>query len=310
MNLQYVRYALEIARTGSISRAADNLSVAQPNLSRAVKELESQLGIAIFDRTRKGMVLTPEGERLLTAGERVLRDVDALETMLTAGGADRALLSLIAPPSELAAEAFLAACGELSPALSLNAAFSEADTADTVNRVTNGEYRLGLVRYPSRFDGYYKGLLEERGLTVEVLGEFAPVVLMRKPEKAEPPTSIRTEALPRLTAVCLPADLAPDALSVDTTASPDTPVRQISVHDRATAYRTLNAVSGTYLWSEPVPTDILTRHGLIALACTDRTDTWRLSLICTEGRKLTPIEERFTAALRSAVARMRRSSHS
>ena len=41
MNLQYVKYALEIARTGSISKAAENLSVAQPNLSRAVKELES-----------------------------------------------------------------------------------------------------------------------------------------------------------------------------------------------------------------------------------------------------------------------------
>ena len=44
MNLQYVKYALEISRTGSISKAAENLSVAQPNLSRAVKELESQLG--------------------------------------------------------------------------------------------------------------------------------------------------------------------------------------------------------------------------------------------------------------------------
>ena len=51
MNMQYIRYALEIARTGSISKAAENLSVAQPNLSRAVKELESGLGIAIFERT-------------------------------------------------------------------------------------------------------------------------------------------------------------------------------------------------------------------------------------------------------------------
>ena len=60
MNLQYVKYALEISRTGSISKAAENLSVAQPNLSRAVKELESSLGIAIFDRTRTGMTVTPE----------------------------------------------------------------------------------------------------------------------------------------------------------------------------------------------------------------------------------------------------------
>ena len=68
MNLQYLRYALEISRTGSISKAAENLSVAQPNLSRAVKELESALGISIFERTRTGMAVTPEGEQLLSAG--------------------------------------------------------------------------------------------------------------------------------------------------------------------------------------------------------------------------------------------------
>ena len=60
MNLQYLRYALEISRTGSISKAAENLSVAQPNLSRAVKELEGSLGISIFERTRTGMTVTGE----------------------------------------------------------------------------------------------------------------------------------------------------------------------------------------------------------------------------------------------------------
>ena len=81
MNLQYVKYALEIARTGSIPKAAENLSVAQPNLSRAVKELESQLGISIFERTRTGMTVTPEGDKFLTSGERILRDVAELSTM-------------------------------------------------------------------------------------------------------------------------------------------------------------------------------------------------------------------------------------
>ena len=65
MNLQYVKYALEISRTGSISKAAENLSVAQPNLSRAVKELESQLGISIFERTRTGMTVTPERQEVI-----------------------------------------------------------------------------------------------------------------------------------------------------------------------------------------------------------------------------------------------------
>ncbi len=307
MNLQYVRYALEIARTGSISRAADNLSVAQPNLSRAVKELESQLGIAIFDRTRKGMTLTPEGERLLTEGEHVLRDVDALEAMFTAGAAERVLLSVVTPSSELAAEAFLAVCDELSPALSLDADLCESDTADTVNRVADGTYRLGVLRYPARFDGYYKSLLEGRGLTVDPLGEFTPIVLTGGSAKIAQLTATCMNALARMTAVSLPADLAPDVLSVDASASPHAPVRQIAVQDRATAYRVLGTLPDAYLWSEPLPADVLTRHGLHALTCTDRTDTWRYALIHTEGRKLTPTEERFAALLRGALTRAKRS---
>ena len=53
--------AVEVAKAGSINKAAELLFVAQPNLSRAIKELEADLGITIFDRSAKGMVLTIEG---------------------------------------------------------------------------------------------------------------------------------------------------------------------------------------------------------------------------------------------------------
>lgn len=53
MNIQYLKYAVEVARIGSISRAAEELYIAQPNLSRAIKELEKDLGITIFDRNSR-----------------------------------------------------------------------------------------------------------------------------------------------------------------------------------------------------------------------------------------------------------------
>ena len=110
MNLQYLRYALEISRTGSISKAAENLSVAQPNLSRAVKELEGQLGISIFERTRTGMTVTPEGERLLSAGDRILREVGELETMFDGETLPRESLSVMAAPAAYLSHAFVSFC--------------------------------------------------------------------------------------------------------------------------------------------------------------------------------------------------------
>ena len=53
MNLLHMKYALEVAKAGSVNKAAEELLIAQPNLSRAIKELEQSLGIAIFDRSAR-----------------------------------------------------------------------------------------------------------------------------------------------------------------------------------------------------------------------------------------------------------------
>ena len=53
MNLLHLKYAVEIEKTGSITKAANNLFMGQPNLSKAIKELENEIGITI----QKGLLL-------------------------------------------------------------------------------------------------------------------------------------------------------------------------------------------------------------------------------------------------------------
>ena len=60
MNLLHLKYAVIVAETNSMTKAAEMLFTAQPNLSRAIKELESGLGITIFRRTPKGIFPTPQ----------------------------------------------------------------------------------------------------------------------------------------------------------------------------------------------------------------------------------------------------------
>ena len=62
MNLMHMKYAVEIAETKSINKAAEKLFVGQSALSRAIKELEASLGVTLFERSAKGMFLTPDGE--------------------------------------------------------------------------------------------------------------------------------------------------------------------------------------------------------------------------------------------------------
>ena len=72
MNLLHMKQALEVAKSGSINKAAEVLLVAAPNISRSIKELESDLGITIFERTQNGMKLTPDGEEFLDFAKSIV----------------------------------------------------------------------------------------------------------------------------------------------------------------------------------------------------------------------------------------------
>jgi len=66
-----------IAETGHVGRAAQRLHVSQPPLTRRLRALEDELGVALFARTPRGMTLRPEGERLLAHARDILARVDA-----------------------------------------------------------------------------------------------------------------------------------------------------------------------------------------------------------------------------------------
>lgn len=85
MNILHLKYAVEVARVGSLGQAAQNLILAQPNLSRSIKELEADVGIKIFERSTKGMVLTPEGEEFIGHAKEILTHIEQVELIYKAG---------------------------------------------------------------------------------------------------------------------------------------------------------------------------------------------------------------------------------
>lgn len=77
LDLRYLKYAIQVAEAGSFRRAADRIAISQSTVSRRVQMLERQLGVSLFERTRTGAALTPEGARFLqhaAAGARYLRE--------------------------------------------------------------------------------------------------------------------------------------------------------------------------------------------------------------------------------------------
>ena len=79
MTLQQLRYVVTIVNEGSISEAAKHLFLSQPSLSKAVKELESEVGIEIFNRTSKGITLSSDGKEFLSYARQVVEQAELLE---------------------------------------------------------------------------------------------------------------------------------------------------------------------------------------------------------------------------------------
>ncbi|MBN2983067.1 MULTISPECIES: LysR family transcriptional regulator [Cohnella] len=79
MTLQQLKYVIEVANRGSMNEAAKRLFISQPSLSNAIRELENELGISIFERTNKGIVLSKDGAEFLGYARQVIEQAELLE---------------------------------------------------------------------------------------------------------------------------------------------------------------------------------------------------------------------------------------
>lgn len=80
MTLQQLKYVIEVANQGSINEAARRLFISQPSLSNAIRELEEEMQIAIFERSNKGISLSKEGVEFLSYARQVVEQAELLES--------------------------------------------------------------------------------------------------------------------------------------------------------------------------------------------------------------------------------------
>ena len=155
LNILHMKYAAEVARLGSLNKAAEALMVAQPNISRSIKELEADLGITIFQRSAKGMVLTPDGEEFMDYARDILNRIDRVEQSYRDGSHKKRKFSISVPRACYISDAF----AEFSKSIGQGDAeiyYKETNSKKTIKKVLDGEYKLGIVRYSENYDKQYK----------------------------------------------------------------------------------------------------------------------------------------------------------
>lgn len=301
MNILHMKYAVEVARAGSINKAAEALLIAQPNLSRAVKELESDLGITIFGRSAKGMVVTPEGEQFLQYADNILKQIDAVEKLYKNGTPVKQRFSISVPRASYISDAF----AQFSLSLTDEPAelfYKETNSLRAVNNILHSDYKLGIIRYSENYDRYFKQMLEEKGLTYELIARFNYVMAVSKSS----PLAAKGEVDPdELTAYIEIAHADPFVPSIPPSqvkkeALPDDIPRRIFVFERASQFELLSKNPNTFMWVSPVPHSLLERYGLVQLTSSGEPKLYKDMLIYRKDYKLSPLDKQFITELCSA----------
>lgn len=81
LNIQQLRYVIEISRQGSFNKTSQALFISQPALSNAIKDLETELGYSIFIRDRKGVRLTDEGKQFLVSAKTIIQELEDIQQL-------------------------------------------------------------------------------------------------------------------------------------------------------------------------------------------------------------------------------------
>jgi DNA-binding transcriptional LysR family regulator len=130
--LRLIRYFVTVAEEGNVTRAARRLHIAQPSLSAALRQLETQLGVELLRRDGRRLVLTPAGELLRRRGRQLLADADAVVAAVQGAAAGGRLRLGVSPTAryELAPR-LLAVCAADSPGVMV---YTQEDTTGALIR--------------------------------------------------------------------------------------------------------------------------------------------------------------------------------
>lgn len=291
MNISHIKYIAEIEKTGSITKAAANLFMGQPNLSKAVRELENELGIKIFRRTTKGVEPTAEGREFIEKAKSVLAQFCELEGAYRSAETAAKRLSVSGIYSGYISEAI----GRFAVyASDCSCEFTEADLHSTLKNVSEGYADIGIVRFAADENDAdsYPREIDELGLSRESVGIFYPCVIMN----AENP-SARSETV-SIASLCGCTEIASPSWNGGVQSGIAFSRPTISVPG-SQAVSLLRTVKNGFFVTATVGDSLLEGSGLICRPIADSRSSFCDMIVYRRGRDLSAEQRTFCDILKT-----------
>jgi DNA-binding transcriptional LysR family regulator len=256
VDLRVLRYFATVAEEGHFGRSAARLHMTQPPLSRAIKQLEDDLGVTLLDRTPKGVTLTAAGQALYDEARSMLEHAGRLRAhVMAAAGAATLAIGTLADTAEHLSGQVAAEFSRRHPHVDVT--IREADLTDPTAGLRAGLVDVALTRMP----------FDDTGIVTQVLRSEPVGVVLRDRDPLAQRTSISVTELAGRRWVRLPDGTDPVWAAYWTVAAPG------PGGDDQHGMRTIQECLQSVLWngmSALAPMGQLLPPGLVMVRATDR----------------------------------------
>lgn len=167
MTLQQLKYAITVADCGSMNEAAKRLFISQPSLSETIKDLETEIGIDIFLRSNRGVVITPEGMEFLGYARQVSEQFGLLQDKYI-GRESKKKFSVSTQHYTFAVNAFIETVKKAGID-NYEFAVHETKTGEVIDNVKNFKSEIGVLYISDFNEQVVRKLLRENGLEFQEL---------------------------------------------------------------------------------------------------------------------------------------------
>ena len=194
MTLQQIKYIVTVAETGNITEAAKRLFISQPSLTNAVRELENEMQVTIFNRTNKGVVVTNEGDVFLSYARQILEQVGLLEEKYLNVKERRPRFSVSCQHYSFAVNAFV----DVIKAFDANQydfTLRETQTYEIIEDVSKLRSEIGILYVSSKNEEIIGKLLKQNDLEFQELFVAKPHVFIYSKHPLAERESIALEEL-------------------------------------------------------------------------------------------------------------------
>lgn len=177
MTLQQLKYVVTVAEKGTISDAAKELFISQPSLTNAIKELENEMHITIFNRTNKGIVISNKGDEFLAYARQVLDQANLLEEKYLNVKKQSPIFSVSAQHYSFAVNAFVDVIREFDGS-QYDFTLRETQTYEIIEDVSRLKSEIGLLYTSTKNEEIILKLIKQKGLVFKELFQAKPHVFI------------------------------------------------------------------------------------------------------------------------------------